>query len=96
MRLVVEDYLRQRQQKVRLLNNDNKGKQKHLSRANIRAKSLVKVSDGKNSFLFNRFHSAICILTKQFHSGLTRSRTKDSYTNESELELRIPIWFNPI
>ena len=56
---------------------------------------MTKVSDRKNSILFNRFYSGICIRTKQFHSDLIRSRTKDSYPNESEIETRMPIRLNP-
>ena len=58
--------------------------------------SLAKVSYRKNSILLNPFYSGICIRTKQGHSDLIRNRTKDSYPNESEVELRIPIRFNPL
>ena len=55
----------------------------------------MKVSDRKNSILLNPFYSGICIQTKQFHFDLIRSRTKDSYTNESEPIISQPKDFYP-
>ena len=65
--------------------------------------SLAKASDRRNSILLNSFYSGIFIQTKQFHPDLTRSRTKDSYPNESKDRLNpklnqyfYPTDYNPI
>ena len=56
---------------------------------------LAKVSERKNAILLNPFYSKIFIRIKQFHFDLMRSPTKDSYPHESEVDLWIPIQFNP-